>query len=115
MPVFEPGGMIAIILDCDHDKPHPPTFIVRALSARESLKLTSTLDEIMSSGTQADQVSRLEQIIKEHVIDWRNFPVSFDAEKLLDVLGVTDLWRLGYSIARQIGPVEKKSEAGGAN
>lgn len=115
MPVFEPGGKIAIVLDCDHDKPHPPTFVVRALSARESLKLTSTLDEIMGSGTQAEQVAKLETIIRDHVSDWRNLPISFDADKLLDVLGVTDLWRLGYSIARQIGTVEKKSEAGCSN
>lgn len=115
MPVYEPGGRISIVLDCDQDKPHPPTFIVSALSARESLKLKATLDELLDAESAEEQYSQLETILTQHVHDWRNLPLSFDATKLLDVLGTTDLWRLAYSIARQIGPAEKKPEAGGAD
>lgn len=112
MPVYEPGGRISIVLDCDKDKPHPPTFIVSALSARESLKIKEALDQLLDIESTADQYSQLETILTQHVYDWRNLPLSYDATKLLDVLGTTDLWRLAYSIARQIGPAEKKPEAG---
>jgi hypothetical protein len=115
MPVYEPGGRIAIVLDCDSAKPSPPTFIVSALSARESLALKATLDGLMDLESHTDQYTRLEEVLRNHVQDWRNFPLSFDTERLLDVLGTSDMWRLAYSIARQIGTAEKKPEAGSTN
>lgn len=111
MPVYEPGGTIAIVLDCDADKPHPPTFIVDALSARDSLALRSQLEEL-SASSGVFELDGLLAILRRHVKGWRNLQVSYDADKLEDVLGISDIWRLAWSIARQIGTAEKKSEAG---
>ena len=109
MPVYEPGGTISIVLDCDAQIEAPPSFSVVALSARESLALTSELDELMNSGKSAvDQLGQLESILERHVKGWSGLSQEYAAGKLLDVLGVSDMWRLGYAIARQIGTREKK-------
>ena len=109
MPVYEPGATISIVLDCDAQSEAPPSFSVVALSARESLALTSELDSLMTSGQSAvEQLGQLETILEKHVKGWSGLSQEYAEGKLLDVLGVSDMWRLGYAIARQIGTREKK-------
>jgi hypothetical protein len=111
MPVYEPGGRIAIVLDCDSEKPDPPAFIVSAMSARESLALKTRLEEL-SAASGVFELDGLEQLLRQHVHGWRNLHIPFSAEAIGDALGISDMWRLAWSIARQIGTAEKKPEAG---
>jgi hypothetical protein len=108
MPAYEPGGTIAIVLDVDSKKDNPPAFIVKALSARESLKLLSSLDAAIDAGDTAKQLEALDKILCDLVCGWIGFDVEFAPEKLLDVLSIPDAWRLGYAIARQVSAPEKK-------
>ena len=107
MPAFEPGGKLRIVLDSDVEKNPKPTFIVKALSRRESMKLLSRLENM--PGTLAEQSAELDAMFAEYLLDWENMGVPFSLDALGDILGNQETWRLVYQIARQVGDYEKKA------
>lgn len=102
MPIiFEPGEKNVVVLDVDEGKDVPPGFIVRALSMRNTRKLTKVYDEIWLTATNeenGDMFERLFNLLSELICDWVNFEGGYKPEKLWDVLTFTEARELAVKI-----------------
>jgi hypothetical protein len=108
MPKYKPGGTLPIVFDCDADQEAPLTFIVRVLSVAECVDLGERLDAILNQ-TSGDWLRALCDVIEPFVVGWENGPEEYSWGGLLRQLDQSDLWRLAWSIKRQIGHKEKKA------
>ena len=102
MPIIlEPGDTNTVILDSDKQKDFPPAFIVKALSMRDTRKLTKAYDNIWETATDesnGDMFERLFGILSDLVTGWINFDGSYDPDKLWDVLTFGEARELAVKI-----------------
>ena len=76
---FEPGVRLPFVLEDDKGKDNPPTFYLRALSARESVPVNEVLDRAISAGglDTIERIEEVENMITANLLGWSNL---FDSQ-----------------------------------
>lgn len=114
MPIsIEPNQLFPIVLDCDKDKPSPPTFWARSQSMRGQLRVAKVLDRwVTESEVTPEQLfSDAVDVLSEVIVRWDGMPVEFSKDALWDVLTYQEARELLRKVAHNehMTPEEKKS------
>jgi hypothetical protein len=114
MPLFlEPDQQFPIVLDCDKDKPaeSQPTFLCKSQSMRGMMRLSEFMDADRSRQPFPQIVEDHVTELMSHCVGWRNVPVEFSREAIIDTLNYFELRELLRKIMlnQHVQIEEKKS------
>lgn len=108
MPIaIDPSSRIPVVLESDEGKENPPTFYVRPLTMRET-RNADTLDQRMreANAGDGDPYAVLVAGVRVALVGWANIngldgkPITFDLEKIEDVLTIEECFELMRKIVR---------------
>jgi hypothetical protein len=116
MPIaLDPEQRFPIVLDCDADKPAEtrPTFYVKALSMREQMRMSSSLDAIFEDAKTTEVIcQRTVDVFGQYVVGWSNMgPHEFGSADIRDFLTQQEAMEILRKIManRHLTIEEKKS------
>lgn len=90
--------------DAEVDAGERPTFLTRALSARQSVEVQGLLDECAAAIAGGERVEKLLDVLRIGLVDWRNVPGELDVAKLDELLTLSELSELVYGMIAATTP-----------
>jgi hypothetical protein len=91
MPIaLDPEQRFPLVLDCDKNKPTDsrPTFFVKALSMREQVRLSASIDAIFEDAKSSEVIcDRTVDVFSQYVVGWSHMgPHQFGSADIRDFL-----------------------------